>query len=52
MEEEVGSIQSQVKEHLESPKARRGIEEFSSRTFRRSIFLLIPCLRLLASRLV
>ena len=52
MEEEVGGIQSQVKEHLESPKARRGTEELPCRTFGRSIFLLTPCLRLLASRLV
>ena len=43
MEEEVGGIQSQVKEHLESPKARRGTEELPSRTFGRSMFLLTPC---------
>ena len=52
MEEEVGGIQSQVKEHLESSKARRGNEELPSRTFGRSMFLLTPCLRLLTSRLV
>ena len=40
MEYEVGGIQSQVKEHLESPKARRGTEELPSRTFGRSMFLL------------
>ena len=43
MEEEVGGIQSQAKDHMEPPEARRGKEAFSPRTFGRSMFLLTPC---------
>ena len=41
-EEEVGGIQSQAKDHMEPPEARRGKEGFSPRPFR-SMFLLTPC---------
>ena len=43
MEEEVGSTQSQAKDHMEPPEARRGTGGVSSGTFGRSIFLLTPC---------
>ena len=43
MEEEVGGIQSQAKDHMEPPEAIRGTGGVSSRTFGRSMFLLTPC---------
>ena len=43
MEEEVGGIQSQAKDHKEPLEAIRGTGGVSSRTFGRSMFLLTPC---------
>ena len=43
IEEEVGGIQSQAKDHKEPPEAIRGTGGVSSRTFGRSMFLLTPC---------
>ena len=43
MEEEVGGTQSQAKDHMEPPEARRGKEAVFPRTFGRSMFLLTPC---------
>ena len=43
MEEEVGGMQSQAKDHMEPPEARRGKGGVSPRTFERSMFLLTPC---------
>ena len=43
MEEEVGGTQSEAKDHMVPPEARRGKEGFSPRPFRRSMFLLTPC---------
>ena len=43
MEEEVGGMQSQTKDHIEPPETRRGKEGVSPRTFGRSMFLLTPC---------
>ena len=42
MEAEIGVMQPQAKECLESPEAGRGKEECSPRAFRRSMVLLTP----------